>query len=76
MIPKASAIAASLPEPRLALDVAHRSPGAALAAASAMPAANPPARMRVVAVIDAADGASGGHARQGPRATPGRGILA
>jgi len=76
VIPRASAIAASLPEPRLALDVAHRSPAAALAAASAMPAANPPARMRVVPAVDAADGASSGRARQGAGAMPGRGILA
>jgi len=76
VIPRVSAIAASLPELRLALDVAHRGPAAALAAATAMPAANPPARQRVVPALDVADGAQGGDARRGFGAVPGRGILA
>jgi hypothetical protein len=41
-----------------------------------MPAANPPARLRVVPALDAADGAQGGDARRGLGAFPGRGILA
>lgn len=76
MIPRVSAIAASLPEQRLALAPALRAPLAEAAAAAAMPASNPPARMRVVAAIDRAQGASPSSRGQDPGAGPRADILA